>query len=77
MALPASWINDDVGLHRWTLPKGWESRRVQVGIYGSLHVFAIGRLDLITMKFLANRAVDLDHLLQLKPTSDELDQVLN
>jgi hypothetical protein len=70
--LPASWMSDFGGLFVWTLPHKWESRRVLVGKFGRLHVYAVGRLDLITMKLLAHRSRDLEHLNLIRPTRDEL-----
>lgn len=72
MSLPASWMNEDVGLFAWTLPAGWEQRRVLVGQYGRLRVFAAGRLDLLAMKFLAHRPYDLEQLQSMRVTREEL-----
>lgn len=69
--LPGSWLNDFGGLYAWTLPHGWASRRMLIGKFGRLHVYAVGRLDLITMKLLAHRSGDLQHLRDIRPTADE------
>jgi hypothetical protein len=73
--LPADWLNDWSGLFAWTLPDGWEDRRVHVGEFGRLRVYAVGRLDLITMKFLAHRQRDIEHLDKLNVTSRDIEQV--
>jgi len=69
--LPPSWMSEDAGLHAWTLPDGWRERRVTVGVWGRLRVDAVGRADLIAMKFLAGRAGDYEHLLDLRVTEAE------
>jgi hypothetical protein len=73
--LPPSWLSEDAGLFAWTLPGGWERRRVPVGTYGRLRVFAAGRLDLMAMKFVAHRGRDLEHLAELAVTAAELEWV--
>ena len=50
LGLPADWLNDWSGLYRWTLPDDWASRRVLVGKFDRLHVYACGRSDFIAMK---------------------------
>ena len=75
LSLPPSWVSEDVGLYAWTLPGGWEKRRVAVAPFGQLHVYAAGRPDLIAMKFIAHRERDLEHLAQMRVTAAELDFV--
>lgn len=76
LSLPPYWFNrDDVGLFRNTLPGGWEVRQVHVGAFGRLRVYAVHRLDLISMKFMAHRTADREHLNELQVTPDELDFV--
>lgn len=71
LGLPANWLNRDAGLYAESLPTGWAARRVDVGRFGSLQVWAIGRLDLIAMKFYSHRAHDREHLDQMKVTAEE------
>jgi hypothetical protein len=66
-------MSEDVGLHRWTLPPDWRDRRVLVCSSGSLRVYAAGRLDLLTMKFIAHRGVDIEHLSRMSVRNEELD----
>jgi hypothetical protein len=73
LSLPANWLNDWGGLFAWTLPDDWKSRRVLVGEFYRLRVYAVGRLDLIAMKFIAHRERDLEHLTQLNVTVDDKD----
>jgi hypothetical protein len=75
LSLPADWLNEWSGLYAWTLPTEWKTRRVQIGAYGRLIVDAVGRLDLIAMKFIAHRERDRDHLRYLNVTPDELNFV--
>jgi hypothetical protein len=70
--LPASWMSDFGGLYAWTLPRGWESRRVLVQQVQRLKIYAVGREDLITMKFLAHRSRDLEHLTLIRPAREEI-----
>jgi hypothetical protein len=42
LSLPPSWLSEDVGLYAWTLPKGWEHRRVMVAAHRRLRVYAAG-----------------------------------
>jgi len=71
LSLPADWLNDWGGLYAWTLPDDWMSRRVPIGEFGQLHVYAAGRSDLIAMKFIAHRERDLEHLQLLNVTEDD------
>jgi hypothetical protein len=74
--LPANWLNRDAGLYAEALPPDWETRRVNVGRFGVLQVWAIGRLDLIAMKFYSHRPQDREHLAQMKVTGAEREFVL-
>jgi len=75
LSLPPLWMNSDVGLWRDSLPDGWESRRMSIGVFGRLSVFAISRLDLIAMKFMAHRLDDREHLEMMRVTKEELEFV--
>jgi len=75
LSLPASWLNDWGGLFAWTLPDDWESRRVFIGAFGHLRVYAVSRQDLIAMKFIAHRPGDLEHLALMNVTSLDLTEV--
>jgi hypothetical protein len=76
MSLPAGWLNEDAGLFREALPPDWKDRRANVGRFGTLQVWAIGRLDLAVMKFYAHRPQDREHLAGMNVTRDELEFVL-
>jgi hypothetical protein len=75
LALPANWLNSDVQLRADALPDGWDRRRVFVGEFGKLRVFAVSRIDLIAMKVLAGRAQDLEDLRAMRVRSDDVEFV--
>jgi hypothetical protein len=68
-------MSEDVSLHAWTLPNDWEVRRVLIGTYGQLQVYAPSRIDLIRMKFIAHREGDLEHLEHMRVRAEELELV--
>src|ERR1041385_9230536 len=72
LSLPANWLNSEAGLYLHDLPEDWETRRVFIGDFGRLHVWALGRLDLIATKFYAHRPIDRLHLTTMKVTTAEL-----
>ena len=72
LRLPPAWLSEDVRLFAEALPDDWRARRVEVGRFGRLTVLAVGRLDLIAMKFYAGRPADREHLSHLRPTAAEL-----
>lgn len=73
--LPARWLNSDVQMRIDTLPDGWKGRRVHVGTFGRLGVYAASRVDLIAMKVVAGRERDLEDLRDMKVRKDEADFV--
>jgi hypothetical protein len=75
LGLAANWLNSDVQIRRDVLPEDWRSRRVFVGSWGLLRVFAASRIDLIAMKVLAGRPQDLEDLRSMRPRSDDLEFV--
>jgi hypothetical protein len=72
--LPANWLNAEA-MALNVLPDGWQTRRKWIGSFGRLDVFAVGRRDLLAMKFYANRPVDREDISVMSPTSEELDFV--
>ena len=66
LGLAPNWLNSDVQMRRDTLPDDWRARRVWVGQYGPLRVFAASRIDLAAMKVVAGRAQDLEDLAAMK-----------
>ncbi len=69
--LPAKWLNDSVQQFANILPADYPLRRVSIGTFGHLTVFALGRLDLILMKVIALRGQDQEDLKALRPTGEE------
>ncbi|MGN6370411.1 MAG: DUF6036 family nucleotidyltransferase [Phycisphaerae bacterium] len=72
LGLSKGWLSIDAGLYFNAIPDDWEPRRVAIGSFGRLRVYAIGRLDFIAMKFFAHRTVDLEHLSRIVIQSHEL-----
>jgi hypothetical protein len=75
LGLAETWLNSDVQLRRDALPDGWEIRRILIGNWGQLRVFAVSRIDLIAMKVLAGRAQDIEDLRSMKPRADDVEFV--
>ena len=75
MGLSAKWLNSDVQIRRDALPLDWKTRRVWIGAWGRLRVFAVSRVDLIAMKVLAGRGQDIEDIRSMRPRTDELDFV--
>ncbi len=73
--LPGNWLSIEAGLFGNELPQGWETRRVLVGDFPRLAAYAIGRQDLIAMKFVAHRTVDRAHLHLLHVTAEDAEFV--
>jgi hypothetical protein len=69
--LPEDWLSDQVG-QLDVLPSGWRRRRIEVGAFGRLHVWCVGRLDLLAMKVYAGRMQDRGDVLDMKPTAEEI-----
>ncbi|MBL9149863.1 MAG: hypothetical protein JNM94_14320 [Phycisphaerae bacterium] len=72
LQLAHRWLNSDVQTRIDALPHGWERRKVLVGQFGRLRVFAASRLDLIAMKVLAGRAQDIEDLNAMRVRADDL-----
>jgi hypothetical protein len=72
--LPKNWLNSKA-MQLNILPDGWQSRKVLIAEYGMLTIYAVGRLDLLAMKFYANRPQDRQDIIHMKPTPDEIGYV--
>jgi hypothetical protein len=73
--LPADWFNAETETLAHRLPDGWRRRSIIVGRFGRITIVAIGRRDLIAMKFIAGRAEDIEDLRRLRVTPDEAEHV--
>ncbi|MEN8127149.1 MAG: DUF6036 family nucleotidyltransferase [Planctomycetota bacterium] len=72
--LPENWLNSKA-MQMNILPDGWQSRRVFIAEFGQLKIYAVGRLDLLAMKFFANRPQDREDIVHMKPAPDETDYI--
>ena len=72
--LPENWLNFQA-MSLNVLPDGWKSRRVYIGTFGRVSIYAAGRIDLLCMKFYANRPQDREDIVAIKPTMDELEYI--
>ena len=70
-----SWLNAEPETFPHRLPGGWRERSKVVDQYGVISVVAISRIDLIAMKFIAGRAVDLEDLNTLRVTKQDAEFV--
>jgi hypothetical protein len=73
--LPADWFNAETETLAHRLPDGWRRRSIVVGRFGRITIVAIGRADLIAMKFIAGRAADIEDLGRLAVTAEEAEFV--
>ena len=72
--LPDDWLNSKA-TQLDILPDGWHTRRVLVGCFGQLRVFALSRRDLLATKFYAGHPRDAEDIAAMNPTKRELSLV--
>jgi hypothetical protein len=72
LRLPPGWFSSDVQIRLDTLPEDWKTRRTLIDRFGPLTVYAVGRLDLLTMKLIAHRPQDMVDVYHLAPEPSEL-----
>lgn len=72
--LPENWLNCQA-MELNVLPDGWKARREHICKYGQVSIYAASRLDLLCLKFYANRPQDREDIMEMKPTSDEMGYV--
>jgi hypothetical protein len=79
LGLPATWLNRHCAMYAWCLPLGWLERCEDVGRFGPLEVWRLGRADLIASKVMGApiRPQDFDDLGVMSPTNSELNAVLH
>lgn len=75
LSLSPTWLNSDVQLRLDALPDGWERRKIPVGAFGRLQVYAASRPDLIAMKALAGRDQDIEDLQAMRIRRDDVEFV--
>ncbi|MFI4912492.1 MAG: DUF6036 family nucleotidyltransferase [Sedimentisphaeraceae bacterium JB056] len=72
--LPENWLSfQAMGLD--VLPDGWRVRRQLICEFDKIKIYAASRIDLIAMKFYANRPQDREDILNMRPTKDELSYI--
>lgn len=69
--LSPHWLSDRAA-QLDVLPDGWWKRRVSVGVFGSIRIWCVGRLDLLATKIYAGRMQDRADVLDMKPTDEEI-----
>jgi hypothetical protein len=69
--LPENWLNSQV-MQFNVLPDGWLSRRKYICRYGELLIYVASRLDMLCMKFYANRPQDREDIMEMKPSMEEM-----
>ena len=72
--LPETWLSTQA-MDLNILPDGWYSRRVHIASFDKLSIYAVSRLDLLAMKFYANRPQDRQDIIEMKPSSEEIDYI--
>lgn len=70
-----NWLNSNVQMRSDALPDGWRRRRILIGAFGKLQVWAASRPDLIAMKVLAGRPQDIVDLQSMRPSAADIDFV--
>lgn len=75
LGISPEWLNSKVQIRADSLPLDWRRRRIWVGTYGRMWVYAVSRPDLIAMKVLAGRDRDRDDLRSLKVQHHEAEFV--
>jgi len=78
LGLKPTWLNQDSRVYQHVMAAGWQSRCVEVGVFGKLDMRAVGRFDLIVAKVMGapHRVQDREDLRYLKPTAGELGKVV-
>ena len=72
--LPEKWLNSKaMGLD--ILSDGWHSRRILIKKFDTLWIYGASRVDMLVMKFYANRPQDREDIFDMAPTPDELAKV--
>ena len=72
--LPEKWLNSKaMGLD--ILSDGWHSRRILIKKFDALWIYGASRVDMLVMKFYANRPQDREDIFDMAPTPDELAKV--
>lgn len=76
--LAPNWLNNGPASLAKDLSEGWKNRTTKLFVGKNLEIEVLGRLDLLATKLYAfcDREDDLDDVLRLKPTNEELVKIL-
>jgi hypothetical protein len=69
---PSGWLNTSIQAYTHVLPDDFRTRLVRLPLLQQLDVSVLGRSDVILMKVYAHRPRDLQDLLAVTPTPEEL-----
>ena len=72
--LPKAWLNSKA-MEMNILPDGWRSRRILIKKFEKLWIYGASRVDLLVMKFYANRQQDREDIFDMAPKPKELTKV--
>ena len=72
--LPEKWLNSKA-MDLDILSDGWRSRRILIKKFDRLWIYGASRVDMLVMKFYANRPQDREDIFDMAPTPDELAKV--
>lgn len=69
--LPEKWLNSKaMGMN--ILPDGWRSRRILIKKFDKLWIYGPSKVDMLVMKFYANRPQDREDIFDMDPAPNEL-----
>lgn len=79
LGLRDGWLNSCAQAFREYLPGGWKNRKVLVYSGASLNVYSLSKDDLLILKIFAEieREADLQDIISISPSVDELNIALN
>ncbi len=72
--LPKTWLNSKA-MNMDILPDGWRSRRILIRKFEKLWIYGASRIDMLVMKFYANRPQDREDIFDMEPKPQELVKV--
>lgn len=74
MGLSKTWLNQECKVFASAMPLGWIDRCIHIGTFGPLQIYAADRVDLVVSKIFgaAKRSQDREDVMELRPTSKEL-----
>lgn len=70
--LPPGWLNGSIQSYAYVLPADYTSRLVSLPPFDRLRVRLLSRRDVVLMKVYGMRPRDIEDLVSIHPTADEL-----